>query len=116
MTPAERSMWTPEQIVPLCESIQHWLENWQDPLTAQSGSAFCACCNAVMEPGESYPDCNRCPIGTVAGSENCEYTPWANAALAIERAKMGNPYSLEAIEREYVFLIEVLMIEKEGPK
>jgi len=113
MTPAEKSRWTLEQISPLCESIQHWLENWQKPLTAQAGSAFCACCNAAREPEEPYPECNRCPIGIATEEDSCEGTPWMDANQAITRAQMGYPYKLKAIELEYIFLVEVLLMEKE---
>ena len=102
-----------DHIEKLWASAEHWLENWQDPITARISSEDCPCCQAYYNDWEDE-GCFDCPIFRYTGEHDCHGTPWSEAHDAY-RLSGFNPKAVkmtrEAFEAEYRFLVELALGE-----
>ena len=75
-------------------SAEHWLENWEDPITASTDAMDCECCsfsNMVSYYSMNDEDmCHFCPVFAATGAKNCYATPYYVASAYIDRCKESN--------------------------
>lgn len=106
---------TSHQEEALWASIEHWLENWQDPDQANPMGDTCPCCEAFYDAH----GCKRCPIYQHTGESDCDGTPWDQARNTwrkyLTASDPKNRPSREEVqasfEREYRFLVELALGE-----
>lgn len=96
----------------LLASIKHWEENLaeENPRRIRVYSTACPLCDLFNQ----RDDCKGCPVMEETGLENCEGSPWTEAAKAFEAWKQvpGNENEKErwkiAAEAELDFLRALL--------
>lgn len=72
--------------VALGQSIKHWEENLaeENPRRIKVYSTACPLCDLFNQEDN---DCEGCPVMEKTGLENCEGSPWIEAARAFEAWK-----------------------------
>lgn len=97
----------------LAESVEHWYENWCDPINAECWASSCPACE-YSRVGD-YVHCHRCAIGLYVRFDGCRETPWEEASDAVEELTLSSRLyegavqeARVAIENEYAFLCDVL--------
>jgi hypothetical protein len=106
--------WTEEQAEALWASVEHWLENWEDPLRAKIFGDDCPCC--ALWSSDEEMDCVGCPVMEHTGKPDCFNTPWY---AAHDERRLLCPSDdmrgvLRAFAAEYRFLVELALGER-GP-
>lgn len=95
----------------LWASVEHWLENWQDPAKATMDDLNCPLCAEYLT---TWSTCLGCPVMVDTGHEDCRETPWraANEARRDYHYRWNEERyeALQAaIEDEYVYLVELAL-------
>lgn len=108
----------------LWESIQHWLENWEDPRNAVTKSIGCPLCAAFLD-ATPHLGCDGCPVKEASGFNYCDRTPWGAVSKAKIRAtgiswtlsseEIGRRHAdyILAIATEYQFLVDIALNDDE---
>ena len=99
-------------------TVEHWLENWQDPHYAYIYSDQCAYCKEYMDKGPNIgkimekTTCDGCPVKERSGHDGCQNTPWVHCetgAFFDEDDEDQVDGLVASIEEEYVYLVEIAL-------
>ena len=105
---------TPETLIALRQSIDHHVQNRDNPREANIYGESCPLCKHFTEPYDITPACHLCPVMLKSGYESCWGTPWVylkNAYLYMKRLDYGFHVVREfqlAEQGEIDFLISLL--------
>ena len=108
-----------QQTLALWQSVEHWLDNYENPMEARSHGEDCPLCRLYYKGQENdegeFRNCLGCPIFEATDLENCWDTPWHPADYALHIYQLSpttddKPQTLRAIEAEYRFLVELALI------
>ena len=113
MTPHQEALWA---------SVEHWLQNWEDPDTAHPMGDDCPCCQEYHDEAyEGDHGCEECPISQYTGKGDCDGTPWNEARntwrkyldrIASDPKNIPTKEEVQvAFEAEYRFLVELALGE-----
>lgn len=104
---------TPQALVALKESIEHWKRVVASPLTEKIGPEECALCKLfLLNKNGLLHSCRGCPIYASTGQQFCNGTPYDTCANYMY---IRNFHFLIHAQRELDFLISLLPPEESQP-